>query len=67
LEQAENHGEVDGADSESVSPGANEHEKGVKADQAVNSAQKDSDERELRALGLAVNITVINQVNVVFH
>lgn len=67
MEQADEGGEVDGTDSESVSPGANEHEQSVKADQAINSAEKNSDQGQLRAPSLAVKVTVINQVDVVSH
>ena len=66
LEQADNTGEVDRADSPSVSPGANEHSKSVQAGKEVDEAQKTSDKSQLRALSLAINIAVLESIEPCF-
>ena len=61
LEQAGEESAVNGADSPSVSPGSDEHEKRVKADNTVNNAHECCDQSQLRACLLAVDVTVIDQ------
>ena len=57
----------DRAESESVSPGAHEHEDGVDADDAVVCWHKRANKRQLGAALLAVNVTVLNHLNVIFE
>ena len=65
LEQADEPGEVDGANSESVSPGADEHEESVEADEAVDSAHESGNKGQLGSSGLAVNIAIVDHVDIV--
>ena len=58
LEEAGEEGAVDGADSPSVPPGANEHANGIDANNCVCNAHKNGHYCELRALGETVDITV---------
>jgi len=67
LEQADAESAVDGADSSPCSPGADEHENSVQGDQSIDGAHKASDGGQLGALGLAVNIAILEQVNVVLQ
>ena len=67
LEQADAESAVDGADSSPCSPGANEHENSVQGDKSIDGAHEASDGGQLGALGLAVNIAVLHQVNVVLQ
>ena len=63
LEQANEECAVDRADSPSVSPGSNEHEKRVEADKTVDDTHESSDKSQLGACPLAVDVTVIPQFN----
>ena len=65
LEEADEPGEVSGADSESVSPGADKHKESVEGDEAVNKTHETGDEGQLGASSLAVDIAIINHVDVV--
>ena len=67
LEEANEESAVDRADSPSVSPGANEHEKRVEADKTVDNTHEGSDQSQLRACFLAVNVAVINQLNIILE
>ena len=60
MEHADEGGEVGRADSPSVSPGADEHAKSIKADQEVYEAQETSDKRELRAFSLAIDVACLD-------
>ena len=66
LEQADEPSEVCRADSEEWSPCANKHAKSVKADERVDNVHEDGNDRKLRSSCLAVNITSVYHVNVVF-
>ena len=63
LEEANEECAVDGADSPSVSPGSNEHEKCVDSDEAVDDAHQSCDEGKLGACLLTVDVTVIHHFN----
>ena len=63
MEQANEEGAVDRADSPSVPPGSNEHEKCVKADETIDDAHESSDKGQLGACPLAVDVTVIHYLN----
>ena len=65
MEHANSEGAVDRADSPSVSPRANEHEDGIEADEAVDGTEEASNDGELGASSLAVDITVLNHIDVV--
>ena len=65
MEHADSEGAVDRADSPSVSPRANEHEDGIEADEAVDGTEEASNYGELGASSLAVDITVLNHIDVV--
>ena len=67
FEEANEESAVDRADSPSVSPGANEHEKRVEADETVDNTHEGSDQSQLRACFLAVNVAVINQLNIILE
>ena len=64
LEDAHEESAVDGADSPSVSPGADEHEQGVQADETEQGAHEDADGGHLGALGLAVNVAIVDHLDV---
>ena len=57
----------DRAESPSVSPDTNEHENCVQGNNAVGGSHQTGDKSELRARLLAVNVTVLNQINPVFQ
>jgi hypothetical protein len=59
LEEAGEEGAVDGADSPSVPPSSNEHEKCVETDDTVDDAHEGSDQSKLRSRFLAVDVTVL--------
>ena len=65
MEEADEPGEVGGTNSELVSPGANKHKESVEGDKAVNETHKTSNEGQLGASSLAVDIAIINHVDVV--
>ena len=65
MEHANSEGAVDRADSPSVSPRANEHEDGIEADKAVDGTEEASNDGELGASSLAVDITVLDHIDVV--
>ena len=67
LEEADAESAVDGADSPSVSPGSNEHEKRVEADETVDNTHEGRDKSELRACLLAVDVTVIHHFNIILY
>jgi len=60
LEDAHEQSAVDGADSPSVSPRANEHEQGVQTDQTEEGAHKGGEKGHLGALSLAVDVAIVN-------
>ena len=62
MEQAEDSCGVDRADSPSVSPGADEHAKSVQTDQEVHETQETSDESQLRAFCLAIDIAILESI-----
>ena len=62
LEDTGKEGAVDRAGTEAVSPGTNKHEDGVDANDGGGDTHKNSDKSELGALGLAVDVTVINHI-----
>ena len=55
----------DRAESPSVSPGADEHEDGVKTNKTVGEAHEASDEGKVGSGGLAVDVAILDQINVV--
>ena len=63
LEHANKEGAVDGADSPSVPPGSDEHEKCIKTDETIDDAHESSDKGQLGACPLAVDVTVIHKFN----
>ena len=63
LEEASEESAVYGADSPSVSPGSNEHEKCVKANNTIGDAHESSNKGHLGACPLAVDVTVISLLN----
>ena len=67
LEEADEAREVGGADSESVSPGADEHEEGVEGDETVDETHEAGDQGHLRASSLAIEVAIVDHVDVVSH
>lgn len=63
LNHASAHGAVDGGDSGPVVKGADEHEDSVEADDAEDSSHEASDNSQVGASGLAVKVTVLNELN----
>lgn len=59
LNQTGGKGAVDGADSPSVAPGADEHEERVECDDAIDHAHEAGNTCEVGARCLAVNVTVL--------
>ena len=67
MEKTDSEGAVDRAHSPSVSPCANEHKDGIEGNQTIDGTQKSSDGGKLGSVGLAVNITILEQINVVLQ
>ena len=67
LEQADAEGAPDGADSGPPSPGADEHEDSIQGDQSIYCGHEASDGSELRASSLAIDVTILKQVNPVLQ
>ena len=65
LAQAGGESADDRAESPSVSPGANEHEEGIKTNETVGEAHEASDHGEVGSGGLAVDVAILDQINVV--
>lgn len=63
LNHASAHGAVDGGDSGPVVKGADEHEDSVEADDTEDTGHEASDNSQLGASGLAVKVTVLNELN----
>lgn len=67
LEESNNDSAVDTKASELVSPGADEHEKGVEANEAHRDTIQLSDGGQTGAPSLAFEIAGLNQIDVAFH
>lgn len=63
LEEAGEEGAVDGAHSHSPSPGSDEHEEGVEANDTVGSAHEDASDGETGTSLLAVIVTVLPEID----
>ena len=63
LKHAGDEGAVDRANSKPVPPSANEHSDGIESNNGVCDAHEDGDCGELRALGEAVDVTVLIKLN----
>ena len=63
LEQADSEGHVDWADSPFVPPGTNEHEDGVESDKPVDCSHESGNRGQLRAVRLAVDVTILTKGN----
>ena len=67
LEQAGDRGADHVADSEVVSPGTNEHAKGIASDNSVHGAQQDGNQGQLGSPLLAVHVAVLGKVDECVH
>ena len=67
LEQADAESAPDWADSGPPSPGADEHEDSIQGDKTIDCTHEASDGSQLRAISLAIDVAILEQVNIVLQ